>query len=274
MLKRLRSAWGGGERPDPAPFARAGAPEMPPASWEAIMLDCQTAIDPSAELASARNAAETAFYAQSDRVAGKWTHYLEVYDRYLSRYRERPVRFLEIGVMQGGSLQVWRRYFGARAVLHGLDINSACARIDDPDLTIHIGSQTDRALLAEIVSEMGGIDVVIDDGSHVNAHQIETFDVLYPLLAADGVYIVEDVHTSYWAATGGGLRSPGSFIEYAKALLDRLHARYVLDTDPAARDPGFADITHGIAFHDSMVVFEKRAKGAPKTVTVGHRTII
>ena len=252
-------------------FLRAGAPAAAPGSWEEAMRVHQVPVDAAAERARARNPVEEAFFAQDDRVANKWHHYLEVYDRHLSRYRATGVRLLEIGVFQGGSLQMWRRYLGDAARIHGLDINPRCAQIDDPGLTVHIGSQIDRALLRRIVDAMGGIDVVIDDASHISEHQIATFETLYPLLAPDGVYIVEDVHASYWPELGGGLRAPAAFMEYAKALLDRLHARYVLDPDPAARDPGFADVTYGISFHDSMVVFEKRPKGAPRTMVVGSR---
>lgn len=262
-----------GQRAKPAStLLRAGAPAEPPGSWSDIVNSYQLPFDQPGEQARAANAAEVAYYAQSDRIAQKWHSYLEVYDRHLSQYRDKPVRFLEIGVFQGGALQVWRRYLGQAAILNGLDIDPRCAQVDDPDLTIHIGSQTDTALLARIVEQMGGIDVVIDDASHVSEHQIATFEFLYPLLAPNGVYIVEDVHCSYWPEFGGGLRAPGAFMEYAKGLLDRLHARYVLDPDPSDRDPGFADVTHAISFHDSMVVFEKRAsKGPPRTNAVGTR---
>lgn len=254
-------------------FLRTVGPGVAARSREEATQGCHLGADQVPAHERARNPAEAAFFAQDDRVVNKWRHYLEIYDRHLSRYRDTSVRFLEIGVFQGGSLQMWRRYLGEAANLHGLDVDPRCAQIDDPDLHIHIGSQTDTALLRRIVDDMGGIDVVIDDGSHVSDHQIATFECLYPLLSPDGVYLVEDVHASYWPEYGGGLRTPGAFMEYAKDLLDRMHARYVLDPDPVVRDPGFADVTHGIAFHDSMVVFEKRAKGPPKTIATGRRWI-
>ncbi|GJE73058.1 class I SAM-dependent methyltransferase [Methylorubrum podarium] len=251
----------------------SGAPAQPPASWEEIVCGYGASVDPAEARAQAGNAAEAAFFAQDDRLATKWHHYLEIYDRHLSRYRGKPVRLLELGVFQGGSLQMWRRYLGPQAVIHGLDINPGCREITEDGLKVHLGSQADPGLLRRIAEEMGGIDVVIDDAGHISAEQIASFEVLYPLLAPDGVYIVEDVHASYWPDHGGGLRAHGAFMEYAKLLLDRLHARYVLDPDPFARDPGFADVTHGIGFHDSMVVFEKRLKPLPRSLRVGHRTL-
>ncbi|MFE1602571.1 class I SAM-dependent methyltransferase [Methylobacterium sp. ID0610] len=269
MLKRLRRG-----KPAASPdFLRTGAPAAPPSSWEEIVRGASTGLDLAAERARVSNPMRDAYFAQGDRFASKWTHYLDAYDRHLARYRGRPVRFLEIGVNHGGSLQVWRRYLGPQAVIHGLDIDPRCADVGGPDVTIHIGSQADTALLRRIVEAMGGVDVVIDDGSHRSEHQIATFETLYPLMAPDGVYAVEDVHCSYWREIGGGLRAPGAFMEYAKDLLDRLHARYVLDPDPEPRDPGFADVTDAIAFYDSLVVFERRPKGPAKAIPVGHRML-
>ncbi|MCE4225400.1 class I SAM-dependent methyltransferase [Methylobacterium sp. C25] len=261
-----------GRQATAAPFLRAGAAVEAPGTWNDVVRSYERPVDQANEQACAQNAAEAAYYAQVDRVANKWHHYLEIYDRHLSNHRDKPVRFLELGVCQGGSLQVWRRYLGDSALLHGLDIDPRCATIDDTDLVIHIGSQTDTGLLGRVVEQMGGIDVVIDDASHISAHQITSFEFLYPLLAPDGVYIVEDAHSSYWQDFGGGLRAPGSFMEYAKRLIDRLHAGYVLNADPVSRDPGFAAVTHGISFYDSMVVFEKRSgKARPRSTIVGTR---
>ncbi|KAG1649487.1 putative 14 protein in nqo3 5'region [Nymphon striatum] len=94
----------------------------------------------------------------------KWHHYLPLYDRYFGQYRNTPVKFLEIGVNNGGSLQMWRRYLGPDAVLCGIDINPDCAQYDGQSGMVRIGSQDDPEFLAEVVKEMGGVDVVLDDG--------------------------------------------------------------------------------------------------------------
>lgn len=234
-------------------------------------------VDAAAALAQAGNPAEAAFYAQTDRATRKWHHYLAVYDRHLSRFRGTPVRLLEIGVHDGGSLQVWRRYLGPDAVVHGLDIDPRCAAVDDPDLVVHIGSQTDAALLGRIVGDMGGVDVVIDDGSHVWPHQVETFEALYPALSPQGLYICEDVHTSYWPEFGAGRPSSQSFVAYAKALVDRLHVWYGLDggsDEGDEGDEGFARTTGSVSFYDSMVVIEKASRPKPFHTAVGRRTVI
>lgn len=227
-------------------------------------------VDPQEALAASENPVESAYYSQADRVSHKWHHYLSVYDRHLSRFRDRPVRLLEIGIHDGGSLQMWRRYLGPRATIHALDINPKCAEIDDPDLNIHIGSQADEALLHSIVDAMGGVDVVIDDGSHVWWHQIATFEALYDKISDDGVYICEDTHTSYWPEYRGEGRDV-SFLDYTRTLADALHAWYALDEDRP--DTAFARQTRGIMIYDSQVVFEKERRPPPRNNFVGVRCV-
>ncbi len=220
-------------------------------------------------LASATNPMEAAYYGHDGKGANKWHHYLEVYDRHLGRFRGQDVHVLEIGIYRGGSLQIWKSYFGERAIVHGIDIDPDCARAAEERVVPHIGDQADVAFLRRVIGEMGRVDVVIDDGGHHGPLQIATFEALYPLLDPNGVYVCEDTRTSYWNEYGGGYRKPGTFIEYAKALVEPLHVWYVED-DVIARDEAFARMTLGIFFYDSMVVLEKRPRGAPAQYRVGH----
>ena len=227
-------------------------------------------IDRGEMLARASNPLETLYYGHEGHAAYKWHHYLALYDRHLSRFRDRPVRILELGIYRGGSLQIWKTYFGECAVIHGVDINPACTQFAEERVVPHVGSQADAGLLKQVVEEMGGVDVVVDDASHRSSDQIVSFEALYPLVDENGVYICEDTRTSYWSQFGGGYRKPGTFIEYAKGLVDRLHPWYIED-EVVARDETFARMTLGIFFYDSMVVFEKRAKSIPFQCAVGRR---
>ena len=205
----------------------------------------------------------------------KWSHYFEVYARELAPWRDgvetdegrRPVRFLEIGVSHGGSLQMWRRYLGPEATIVGVDIDPRCSRFDGEAATVRIGSQTDAAFLRSVVDEMGGVDIVLDDGSHVARHQRASFDVLFPLLADGGLYVVEDVHTSYWSNFGGGLRRRGTWIEQTKAVIDDVHRPYHRRRTRALPEgSGVARVT----VHDSITVFEKRRPTPPASVRSGE----
>ena len=202
------------------------------------------------------------------RLIHKWQHYFEVYDRHLARFRGRDVRIVEFGVSHGGSLQTWRHYLGRRAHIVGVDIDPGCAGLAEPGIDIVIGDQEDRAFLGALAVRWPRIDVVIDDGGHTMAQQIATFDVLFPHLHADGVYLCEDLQTSYRRDWGGGCRRPGTFVELAKRQIDALNAWH-------SEEPGVLDVTEvtrstqSIHFYDSIVVFEKRPRTPPAQVHSG-----
>jgi 23S rRNA U2552 (ribose-2'-O)-methylase RlmE/FtsJ len=165
------------------------------------------------------------------------------------------VVILEFGVNQGGSLLMWRSYFGRKAMIYGVDIDPRCASLDDRRTKIFIGDQEDREFLQSIAAEIGPIDVVIDDGGHTMGQQIATFEMIYPRLCEDGVFLVEDVHTSYWDRYGGGYRKPDTFMEYAKGLTDQLNAWH--SRDEAFAVDQFTRTTRSMHFYDSIVVFER-----------------
>lgn len=206
------------------------------------------------------------FYNNTGTLVNKWRHYLNIYESHLSRFRHTPFHLLEIGVAQGGSLSLWRRYFGPKAVIFGIDIDDRCRRFDKRDAHVRIGSQDDPAFLRSVVSEMGGVDVVLDDGSHKASHHSTSFQTLFPLLNDGGVYICEDLHTAYSPTFDGGYRRNGSFIEVAKKIIDDIHAdfhdqpQYVADAHRSI---------HGIYFYNSMLVIEKRAQQEPRYIQVG-----
>ncbi len=208
---------------------------------------------------AASNDMEKIFYTHAGRRSVKWHHYLEVYDRFLSRFRDTPVRILEIGVQDGGSLQIWRKYLGRKAVIFGIDIDARCRAFDDAEACVRIGSQNDPDFLREVVREMGGVDIVVDDGSHVAEHQATSFRTLFPLLETGGVYLCEDVQTSYWRVYhNGGYQRPGTFIELTKQMLDDMHAWY--HDEPQKLLPDIASTVFGVSVFDGIVVIEKRQR--------------
>ena len=123
-------------------------------------------------------------------------------------------------------MAVWRKYFGPDALIFGIDIDQRCAVFDGHAGAVRIGSQDDPKFLNSIVKEMGGLDVVIDDGSHKAKHQLASFELLFPLLADGGIYICEDLHASYWPDYRGGYRRKGTFIEFSKQLIDDMHVDF------------------------------------------------
>lgn len=190
----------------------------------------------------------------------KWHHYIPLYDRYLSAHRDTPVRFLEIGVAKGGSLQMWRRFLGDRAVLYGIDKRKSCARFDGIFGQVRIGSQDDPDFLASVVDEMGGVDVVLDDGSHVMSHIEASLRALFPRLANGGTYMIEDLHAAYWKGHEGGFEARENFFNTVRGIIDDMHQRY---HHQKPRHAELAGAVSGIHVHDSLVVIEKGAAPAP-----------
>ncbi|NUO76846.1 hypothetical protein LVB77_15135 [Lysobacter sp. 5GHs7-4] len=204
------------------------------------------------------------FLTNQDLLIHKWKHYFPIYEQHMRRFQGQDVLMFEIGVSQGGSLRMWKRFLGPHARIVGIDIDPRSAPAAEDQVEVRIGDQSDPAFLQSLIDEFGVPDVVLDDGSHRMDHVNASFDFLYPLLPKNGVYMVEDMHTAYWEEYGGGVGVPGSFIERCKGLIDSLnadHARGALPSDEFTRS------TRSMHFYDSFVVFEKGAttgKHAPR----------
>lgn len=165
----------------------------------------------------------------------KWgSHfYIPQYEAHLRKFRFRKIKLLEIGVggyehpeFGGNSLRMWKRYFPLGRI-YSLDIYDK-SRHEESRIKIFKGSQIDKQFLEHIVKETGELDIIIDDGSHINAHVIETFTLLFPALKHGGVYVVEDTQTSYWPNQGGSsenLNQDGTTMNWFKRLADGLNYR-------------------------------------------------
>jgi 23S rRNA U2552 (ribose-2'-O)-methylase RlmE/FtsJ len=218
------------------------------------------------------NPLEQYFRKNDRRLIHKWVHYFDVYHRHFERFRDQKPVVLEFGVSQGGSLQMWRDYFGRGARIHGVDINPKYKELEQRRTKIFIGDQADRDFLRSIADEIGPIDVVIEDGGHYFPQQINTFEEIFPRVTENGVFLIEDLHTSYWPKKyGGGLKQPGTFIEYAKDLTDQLNAWH-------SREPNFQvdEITRTVRsmhWYDSIIVFEKGNVTKPHAERTGSATV-
>jgi hypothetical protein len=194
------------------------------------------------------------FLKNDGRLIDKWKHYFTAYETHFRRYVNRPFTFLEIGSGEGGSAQMWKRYFGPHVQIVSIDINPVCASFEEDQIAVRIGSQSNLAFLASVIEEFGTPDIVLDDGSHIMSDVVTTFGFLFPRTAPDGVYLVEDLHTAYWPDYGGGLRRPGTFIELCKNLIDELNADHSQGALPPTE---FTRTTLSMHFYDSVIAFER-----------------
>jgi hypothetical protein len=180
----------------------------------------------------------------------KWLHYFELYQRHLSKFVGHPVTVVEIGVYSGGSMPMWRHYFGTGCQIHGVDIQPECKVYEDAQTTIHIGDQADREFWRQFQGAVPEVDVLIDDGGHQAQQQMRTLEEMLPHLRAGGVYICEDVH---------GIAN--SFAEFVHSLANGLNA-FIQTEDSrvlSARSTPFQDTISSVHLYPFMVVIEKRA---------------
>jgi hypothetical protein len=184
----------------------------------------------------------------------KWRHYFEIYQRHLAKFVNRPVNLLEIGIYSGGSLDMWRSYFGKRCHIYGVDIENACKSYENEFTTVFIGDQADRGFWKKFRSNTPPIDILIDDGGHTPEQQRITLEEMLPYLRCGGVYFCEDVH--------GKLND---FASYASSLVDVLNRWGELD--------GFQKSIHSIHFYPYCVIIEKHAVEPEKFHAPKHGTI-
>lgn len=194
----------------------------------------------------------------------KWGahRYAQHYQRHFAPLRDRPLTLLEIGIggysrsgQGGASLRMWKHYF-PRGAIYGLDIHDK-SFVEEPRIRTFRGDQSDPDLLAKIVAEIGPPDIVIDDGSHQVKHVLATFEILFPMLAPDGIYVVEDTQTSYWPEYGGAESpdDPHTSMARLKALVDGLNYEEFVAEDHSA---SYTDLhVTGAHYYHNLVVIEK-----------------
>jgi len=229
---------------------------------------------PLRSLPNIMNDLEKYFRANSGNVIFKWLHYFEIYDNHFARFRGRDITVLEIGVWHGGSLQMWKNYFGEKARIIGIDIDERSKALEEEQIEIYIGDQQDRDFLQGLAEQIGTIDILIDDGGHRMAQQITTFEELFPRISSDGLYVCEDLHTSYWSEYGGGYRKQGTFIEFSKSLIDQLNAWHNRENTPGLEVDDFTQSTFSMHYYDSIMVIEKRERREPKAERSGKKALL
>jgi hypothetical protein len=217
------------------------------------------------------------FFAQrrNTRPMHKWHHYFEVYDRLFTPFRFSNPTVLEIGVQGGGSLEMWRWYFGDAARIYGMDVDPNSRRNEDVATKVFVGDQGDRNFLRDVRRQIGVADIVIDDGAHMANQQIASFEELYSMLSENGVYIVEDTHTAVWGGRYNDRQDGQTILSFAFNCCARLmewsgrpeHFQQLMTdqnvqlTDKVSE---FCRTTQSISFHDSLIVFERGRRMVPR----------
>ena len=173
-----------------------------------------------------------------------------MYEELFAKYRGKNITFVEIGVLNGGSLFMWRDYFGPDARIIGVELNPAAKKCEKYGFEIHIGSQSDPQFWEGFFSSVGAVDVILDDGGHTNEQQIITTNSCIPHVKNGGILVIEDVHTSYLKSYGNP--SKYSFINYSKSLIDSINSRF-----PSVKVSKnvLNKAVYSLSFYDSVVCF-------------------
>lgn len=214
-----------------------------------------------------------AFEAQADRVTDKWDSYIAIYDQAFVAYRDREVSLLEIGIQNGGSLEVHARYFANHKLIIGCDIHPRCSALTFPDhdrIKVVVGDANAAETRATITALSADFDIIIDDGSHKSNDIILSFLYFFPKLKPGGIFVIEDLHASYWHTHDGGLFHSSSAMGFLKDLVDLPnleHWGFAMTPQEylAARHPKYAPVIsacdlsgiYSVQFFNSVCVIEK-----------------
>jgi len=191
----------------------------------------------------------------------KWSNYGDIYDKHFAPFRDQPINILEIGVLRGGSMRMWEKYF-PNANIFGIDIDKDCLQYQSDRTKIFIGDQSDVSFLRNVKAKIPRIDILIDDGSHRAKDQKATFEEMYYHVRKPGVYLIEDIEFNYWSDKDK--KSPDNFMTHMKKKIDEINIRRTMHRKVAMSYPfkdndiRFTNSTNNITFYDGVVVLEKQ----------------
>jgi glycosyltransferase involved in cell wall biosynthesis len=212
------------------------------------------------------------YESHDGKVSDKWSLYLTEYDRLFKSYRELPISLLEIGVQNGGSLEIWSQYFSNGTKFVGCDINPDCQKLTygDPRIAVIVGDATTSETQQKIYDQSASFDLIIEDGSHTSGDIVKAFARYFPVLKDEGLFVAEDLHCSYWQEFEGGIFHPYSSMNFFKHLADIInHEHWGIDRDRTQLLSGFKNQyqidldddllsqIHSIEFINSICVIRK-----------------
>jgi hypothetical protein len=207
------------------------------------------------------------FYEANLENSSKHKDYFSIYDEIFYKQnfdRLKNYNILEIGVDKGSGLRALKKYF-PNSNIFGLDIKSECKHHEEENIKIFINSQINDDALNELSNL--NLDIIIDDGSHDNNHVFYTFEKLFLNLKPGGLFIIEDIHTSYWPYYNGGYLNKNASIEKFKMIIDYMHAWCIRDSNPSHIPPYLGQSFNcpeiyekwikSIKFYENIIVIEK-----------------
>ena len=203
-------------------------------------------------------------YKNLKHVSLKSDTYFNAYEEMFNKYVGKEIIFVEVGVLHGGSLFMWREYFGKNARIIGIDLNPKAKELEKHGFEIYIGSQSDNKFWKDFYAKVGKIDILLDDGGHVNNQQIVTLSEAIHNTNDDGIIVTEDVLTSYMKKFGNP--SKYSFINYTKYLIDVINSRFPEIEINKGND--FRKKIYSVSFYESIVAIKINSKKSIETTVL------
>ena len=198
----------------------------------------------------------------------KHQKYFEVYDELFQKYKNKKITFVEVGLLNGGSLEIWKNFFHPDSRIIGIDFNPECKKFEKQGYEIFIGDQSDENFWDSFFGKIGKIDVILDDGGHTNDQQIITTIKCAPFINDEGMIVIEDTHTSYQYEFGNP--SKYSFINFSKKIIDDVNYTF-----PKLKKFQFSlnKLIYSTEFFESFVIFKvdrRRCKMNSELINLGE----
>jgi hypothetical protein len=165
---------------------------------------------------------------ESDLVSDKWSSYIEIYDKIFDKFSDKEISIVEIGVQNGGSLEVYNQYFPNSEVIIGIDNNEGCRKLKftTNKIKLIIGNAAEKSIIPKLNNYAPKYDIIVDDGSHTSEDIIRSFSNLFSLIKNNGIYVIEDMHTSYFQSCQNGLYAPFSANTFFKLISDIINYEF------------------------------------------------
>ncbi len=165
------------------------------------------------------------FFKTSPKYTIKWDNYFEIYGNIFERFINKKITFVEVGVGNGGSLFMWKKFFGPKARIIGIELNPEAKKLEKHGFEIYTGDQANPNFWKNFYKKVGKIDILLDDGGHKNIQQVTTFMESIKHIKKNGKIVVEDTHTSFMKKKGFKNPSQYSFINFCFHLVENMHRR-------------------------------------------------
>lgn len=191
-------------------------------------------------------------FNKSKNLSSKWVKYFDVYEDNFSKFKGKNITFVEIGISNGGSLEIWKKYFGPNSRIIGIDINPECKKFEKENVEVFIGNQSDPKFWGNFFHKVGMVDLILDDGGHTNLDQIISTVECVKNINDGGMLVVEDTHTSYNKKYNSSKKY--NFLNFSKKIIDDINSNIKMDLNINHKF-SLKKYIYSTQFYESIIIF-------------------